>query len=61
MARPDSVGLRLRAVALVAAGQSRHSVTRRLDLGKATVIRWMKRQTTRPAALPPSRSGRAAG
>ena len=45
MARPYSLDLRLRAVSLVEAGQSRRAVARLLNLGEATVIRWMRRQT----------------
>lgn len=43
MTRPYSLDLRLRAVSLVEAGQSRRAVARLLDLGEATVIRWMRR------------------
>jgi transposase len=35
--------LRQRAVTLVEAGQSRRAVARLLDLGEATVIRWLRR------------------
>ena len=44
MGRPYSIDLRERAVALVAAGQSRRAVARLLDLGEATVSRWAHRQ-----------------
>lgn len=43
MSRPYSIDLRERAVALVLSGQSRRSVARLLDLGEATVIRWLQR------------------
>ena len=45
MTRPYSMDLRVRAVALVEAGQSRRAVARLLGLGEATVIRWLRRQT----------------
>ena len=45
MTRPYSLDLRLCAVLLVEAGQSRRAVARLLDLGEATVIRWMQRHT----------------
>jgi transposase len=45
MPRPYSQDLRERAVALVAAGQSRRAVARLLDLAESTVINWSKRQT----------------
>ena len=44
MSRPYSIDLRERAVSLVAAGQSRRAVARLLNLGEATVIRWVRRQ-----------------
>ena len=44
MTRPYSMDLRERAVLLVEAGQSRRAVARLLDLGEATVIRWLRRQ-----------------
>jgi transposase len=44
MPRAYSQDLRDRAVALVAAGQSRRSVARLLDLAESTVINWCKRQ-----------------
>jgi len=44
MPRPYSQDLRERAVALVAAGNSRRSVAHLLDLAAATVINWSKRQ-----------------
>ena len=46
MPRPHSLDLRQRAVSLVEAGQSRRAVARLLDLGEATVIRWMQRHAT---------------
>jgi transposase len=46
MPRAYSLDLRQRAVALVAAGQSRRAVAQLLALGEATVIRWMRQQTT---------------
>lgn len=54
MSRAYSLDLRQRAVALVAAGQSRRAVARLLDLGDSTVIRWTRRQadTGSPAAKP---------
>ena len=45
MTRPYSLDLRLRAVLLVEAGQSRRAVARLLHLGEATVIRWTRRHT----------------
>jgi len=44
MTRAYSQDLRERAVGLVAAGQSRRSVARLLELGASTVIRWTRRQ-----------------
>lgn len=44
MPRPYSQDLRERAVALVAAGNSRRSVAHLLDLAESTVINWSKRQ-----------------
>ena len=45
MARPYSLDLRRRAVSLIEAGQSRRALARLLDLGEATVVRWMQRHT----------------
>lgn len=44
MTRPYSMDLRQRAVSLVEAGRSRRAVARLLELGEATVIRWLRRQ-----------------
>lgn len=44
MPRPYSQDLRDRALALVAAGQSRSAVARLLGLAESTVINWAKRQ-----------------
>lgn len=43
MTRPYSMDLRQRAVSLVEAGYSRRAAARLLDLGEATVIRWLRR------------------
>jgi transposase len=54
MPKPYSSDLRRRAIALVEAGQSRCSVACLLDIGKSTVILWMKdyRATGKQAAKP---------
>ena len=46
MTRAYSLDLRQRAVALVAAGQSRRAVARLLGLGESSVIRWTQRHTS---------------
>lgn len=61
MTRPYSLDLRHRAVSLIEAGQSRRAVARLLDLGEATVIRWMQRHTmTGGCAAKPMGGGRRA-
>jgi transposase len=42
MPKPYSSDLRQRAIALVEAGQSRRAVARLLNIGKATVILWVR-------------------
>ena len=68
MPRPYSQDLRERAIALVAAGQSRRAVAQLLALAESTVIAWVKRHTetgscaakpmggTRRAVLHPERA-----
>ena len=46
MTRPYSMDLRERVVAAVEAGQSRRAVAKVFQVGAATVVRWMKRQTS---------------
>ena len=46
MTRAYSLDFRQRAVALVAAGQSRRAVARLLRLGESSVIRWAQRQAS---------------
>jgi transposase len=52
--KPYSSDLRQRAIALVEAGQSRRAVAQLLNVGKATVILWVKdyRATGKQAAKP---------
>ena len=54
MPKPYSSDLRQRVIALVEAGQSRRAVARLLNIGKATVILWVKdyRATGKQAAKP---------
>ncbi len=54
MPKPYSSDLRQRAIALVEAGQSRRAVAQLLNVGKATVILWVKdyRATGKQAAKP---------
>ena len=54
MPKPYSSDLRQRAIALVEAGHSRRAVARLLNIGKATVILWVRdyRATGKQAAKP---------
>jgi len=54
MARPYSLDLRARAVATVAAGESRRKVAETYRVSVASVVKWSQRVPARPGAPPPS-------
>ena len=58
MTQAYSLDLRQRAVALVAAGQSRRAVARLLRLGESSVIRWTQRQASTGDCSAKPRGGR---
>jgi transposase len=58
MTRPYSMDLRERVVAAVAGGLSRRAAARLFDVGTATVIRWMQRQTATGSCAAKAMGGR---
>ena len=60
MTQAYSLDLRQRAVALVAAGQSRRAVARLLQLGESSVIRWTQRQASTGDCSAKPRGGKQA-
>ena len=57
MTKPYSMDLRERVVAAVQAGQSRRAVAKLFDLGPATVVRWVDRQSTSGTCAPKQMGG----
>jgi len=57
MAKPYSMDLRERAVARVERGESASAAARALDLGEATVIRWVARKKATGSVAPGQMGG----